>query len=72
MTQEGTEADDVACQQSNGQDDKCNGKDYQEFNKLTIVSSQLICIRYQETWQEEIVQQIDIQSSCTNILERLG
>ena len=70
MTQEGTEADEVAGQQCKAQDDKGDGKNRQELNKLTVESFQAIGIRQQETGQEEVVEQIDVQGTGADILQR--
>ena len=71
MTHEGAEADEVAGEETKGEDDDGKGEDNDELYHLTIEGLQAISIRQQESWQEEIVQQIDIQSSCSYVLQRL-
>ena len=69
MTQEGTEADEVTGQQREAQDDEGDGKNHPKLNELTVESFQPICIRLQETGQEEVVEQIDVQGSGADILQ---
>jgi hypothetical protein len=69
MTQEGTEADEVTGQQREAQDDEGNGKNHPELNELAAVGFQVIGIRQQETGQEEVVEQIDVQRSGADILQ---
>ena len=71
MTQEGAEADEETGEETKGEDDEGKGEDNDELYHLTIEGLQAISIRQQESWQEEIVQQIDIQSSCSYVLQRL-
>ena len=70
MTQERAEADEVAGQQRETQDDEGDGKNHQELNELTVEGFQAIGIRQQETGQEEVVEQIDVQGSGADILQR--
>jgi hypothetical protein len=70
MTQEGTEADEVTGQQREAQDDEGNGKNHPELYELIVEGFQPIGIRQQETRQEEIVEQIDVQGSGTDVLQR--
>lgn len=69
MTQEGTEADEVTGQQREAQDDEGDGKNHPELNELAAVGFQVIGIRQQETRQEEVVEQIDVQRSGADILQ---
>ena len=71
MTQEGAEAEEETGEETKGEDDEGQGEDNDELYHLTIEGLQAISIRQQESWQEEIVQQIDIQSSCSYVLQRL-
>ena len=70
MTQEGTEADEVTGQQRETQDDEGNGKNHPELYELIVEGFQPIGIRQQETRQEEVVEQIDVQRSGADILQR--
>jgi hypothetical protein len=70
MTQEGTEADEVTGQQREAQDDEGDGKNHPELYELTVEGFQPIGIRLQETGQEEVVEQIDVQGSGADILQR--
>ena len=70
MTQEGAEADEVAGQQRETQDNEGDGKNHPELNELTVEGFQAIGIRQQETGQEEVVEQIDVQGSGADILQR--
>ena len=70
MTQKGTEADEVTGQQRETQDDEGNGKNHPELYELTVEGFQPIGIRQQETGQEEVVEQINIQGSGADILQR--
>ena len=70
MAQEGAEADDVAGQQCEAQDDEGEGKNHKELYELTVEGFQAIGIRQQETGQEEVVKQIDVQGSSADILQR--
>ena len=70
MTQEGTEADEVTGQQREAQDDEGNGKNHPELYELIVEGFQPIGIRQQETGQEEVVEQIDVQRSGADILQR--
>ena len=49
MTQEGAEADEVAGQQREAQDDEGDGKNHPKLNELTVESFQAIGIRQEET-----------------------
>ena len=69
MTQEGAEADEVTGQQREAQDDEGNGKNHPELYELTVEGFQPIGIRQQETGQEEVVEQIDVQRSGADILQ---
>ena len=69
MTQEGAEADEIAGQQRETQDNEGDGKNHPELNELTVESFQPIGIRLQETGQEEVVEQIDVQRSGADILQ---
>ena len=69
MTQEGTEADEVTGQQRETQDDEGDGKNHPELYELTVEGFQPIGIRQQETGQEEVVEQIDVQRSGADILQ---
>ena len=69
MTQEGTEADEVTGQQRETQDDEGDGNNYPELYELTVEGFQPIGIRQQETGQEEVVEQINIQGSGADILQ---
>ena len=69
MPQEGTEADEVAGQQRETQDNEGDGKNHPELNELTVEGFQAIGIRQQETGQEEVVEQIDVQGSGADILQ---
>ena len=69
MTQEGTEADEVTGQQREAQDDEGNGKNHPELYELIVEGFQPIGIRQQETGQEEVVEQIDVQCSGADILQ---
>ena len=69
MTQEGAEADEVAGQQRETKDDDGNGKNHPELYELTVEGFQPIGIRQQETGQEEVVKQIDVQGSGADILQ---
>ena len=69
MTQEGAEADEVAGQQRETQDDERDGKNHPELYELTVEGFQPIGIRQQETGQEEVVEQIDVQRSGADILQ---
>ena len=69
MTQEGAEADEVAGQQRETQDNEGDGKNHPELNELTVEGFQAIGIRQQETGQEEVVEQIDVQGSGADILQ---
>ena len=69
MTQEGAEADEVAGQQRETQDNEGDGKNHPELNELTVEGFQAIGIRQQETGQEEVVEQIDVQGSSADILQ---
>ena len=69
MTQKGAEADEIAGQQGEAQDDEGDGKNHPELNELTVEGSQVIGIRLQETGQEEVVEQIDVQGSGADILQ---
>ena len=70
MTQERAEADEIAGQQREGQDEEGDGKNHPELNKLAVEGFQAIGIRQQETGQEEVVEQIDVQGSSSDILQR--
>ena len=70
MTQEGAEADEVTGQQRDAQDDEGDGKNHPELYELTVEGFQVIGIRQQETRQEEVVEQIDVQGSGTDVLQR--
>lgn len=70
MTQEGTEADEVTGQQRETQDDKSDGKNHTKLYELTVEGFQAIGIRQQKTGQEEVVEQIDVQGSGADILQR--
>ena len=69
MTQEGAEADEIADQQCEAYDDEGDGKNHQDLNELTVEGFQVIGIRLQETGQEEVVEQIDVQGSGADILQ---
>jgi len=69
MTQEGTEADEVTGQQREAQDDEGDGKNHPKLYELTVEGFQPIGIRQQETGQEEVVEQIDVQGSGADILQ---
>ena len=69
MTQEGTEADEVTGQHREAQDDEGNGKNHPELYELIVEGFQPIGIRQQETGQEEVVEQIDVQGSGTDVLQ---
>ena len=69
MTQEGAEADEIAGQQREAQDEKGDGKNHPELNELTVEGFQAIGIRLQETGQEKVVEQIDVQGSGADILQ---
>ena len=69
MTQEGAEADEVAGQQRETQDNEGDGKNHPELNELTVEGFQVIGIRQQKTGQEEVVKQIDVQGSGADILQ---
>lgn len=69
MTQEGAEADEVAGQQRETQDNEGDGKNHPELNELTVEGFQAIGIRQQKTGQEEVVEQIDVQGSSADILQ---
>lgn len=69
MTQEGAEADEVAGRQREAKDDEGNGENHPELYELTVEGFQAIGIRLQETRQEEIVEQIDVQGSGADILQ---
>ena len=69
MTQEGAEADEVTGQQRETQDDEGDGKNHPELYELIVEGFQPIGIRQQETRQEEIVEQIDVQRSGADILQ---
>ena len=69
MTQKGTEADEVTGQQREAQDDEGNGKNHPELDELTVEGFQPIGIRQQETRQEKVVEQINIQGSGADILQ---
>ena len=69
MTQEGAEADEIAGQQCEAYDDEGDGKNHQELNELTVEGFQIIGIRLQETGQEKVVEQIDVQGSGADILQ---
>ena len=69
MTQEGAEADEVTGQQREAQDDEGNGKNHPELYELIVEGFQPIGIRQQETRQEEVVEQIDVQRSGADILQ---
>ena len=69
MTQEGAEADEIAGQQCEAQDDEGDGKNHPELNELTVEGFQAIGIRQQETGQEEVVEHIDVQGSGADILQ---
>ena len=70
MTQERTEADEVTGQQRETQDDEGDGKNHPELYELIVEGFQPIGIRQQETGQEEVVEQIDVQGSGADILQR--
>ena len=70
MTQEGAEADEVAGRQREAKDDEGNGKNHPELYELTVEGFQAIGIWLQETRQEEVVEQIDVQGSGADILQR--
>jgi hypothetical protein len=70
MTQEWAEADEVTGQQRETQDDEGDGKNHPELYELTVEGFQPIGIRQQETGQEEVVEQIDVQRSGADILQR--
>lgn len=70
MTQERAEADEVADQQREAQDDEGDGKNHPKLNELTVEGFQAIGIKQQETRQEEVVEQIDVQRSGADILQR--
>lgn len=72
MAQEGTETDDVTGQQTESQHNEGDAHDDQELHQMTVAGTQLISIGHQETGQEEIVQQINIQGSSTYILQGFG
>jgi hypothetical protein len=69
MTQEGAEADEVTGQQREAQDDEGDGKNHPELYELIVEGFQPIGIRQQETRQEEVVEQINIQGSGADILQ---
>lgn len=69
MTQKGTEADEVTGQQREAQDDEGDGKNHPELYELTVEGFQVIGIRQQETRQEKVVEQIDVQGSGTDVLQ---
>ncbi len=69
MSQEGAEADEIAGQQRETQDDEGDGKNYPELYELTVEVFQPIGIRQQETRQEKVVEQINIQGSGADILQ---
>ena len=69
MTQKGTEADEITGQQRETQDDEGNGKNHPELYELIVEGFQPIGIRQQETGQEEVVEQIDVQRSGADILQ---
>ena len=69
MTQEGAEADEVAGRQREAKDDEGNGKNHPELYELTVEGFQAIGIRLQETGQEKVVEQIDVQGSGADILQ---
>lgn len=69
MSQEGAEADEVTGQQREAQDDEGDGKNHPELNELAAVGFQVIGIRQQETGQEEIVEQIDVQGPGSDVLQ---
>ena len=56
MSQEGAEADEVAGQQREAQDDEGDGKNHPELYELTVEGFQTIGIRQQETGQKEVVE----------------
>ena len=55
LPQEGAEADEVAGQQCEAQDDEGYAKNRPELNELTVEGFQAIGIRQQKTGQEEVV-----------------
>lgn len=69
MTQEGAEADEVTGQQRETQDDEGDGKNHPELYELTVEGFQPIGKRQQETGQEKVVEQIDVQGSGTDVLQ---
>ena len=69
MSQERAEADEVAGQQREAQDDEGNGKNHPKLNELTVESFQPIGIRLQETGEEEVVEQIDVQGTGADKLQ---
>ena len=70
MTQEGTEADEVTGQQREAQDDEGNGKNHPELYELTVEGFQPIGIRQQEKKKKKVVEQINVQGSGADILQR--
>ena len=69
MSQEGAEADEVAGQQREAQDDEGEGKNHPKLNELIVEGFQAIGIRLKETGQEEVVEQINVQGSGADILQ---
>ena len=59
MGKEGTEAEDVADQQAKEQYYQCYRHDGQELD-YAAVGMKPRAVGYQESWQEEVVNQIDV------------
>ena len=59
MGKEGTEAEDVADQQAEEQYYQCYRHDGQELD-YAVVGMKPGTVGYQESWQEEVVKQVDV------------
>lgn len=62
----------AADQQTEGYNDKGNRHRNDKLQQWAVVSRQLPAIRKQETRQEEIMEQIDVQSTGTHKLQNRG
>jgi len=69
MSEEGTEADDVACEQTECKHSQGDEHDDQELQRLTVAGFQLGSILHEKPRQEEIVEHVDIERAGADVLQ---
>ena len=69
MAQEGTETDDVADQKTESHDNQGRQQGGSHLQRQAVVTAQLLAVGHQETGQEEVMEQIDVERTGADKLK---